>query len=399
MNRHTAASFTSFRLPLRAWLIVSAALVALALTVMWAWPDASDAPADDPPMRVTAGVAGPATVTPTLRLSGTLVAREDIAIGTALQDQRVAQVHVDVGERVRRGQLLARLETTNVQAQLQQAEAALSRAQAALREQQALDAEARATLARIEPLTRSGAVSAQQGDEQRARAASAAASLQAARADVQQAQAQVAEQRSQRARADILAPVDGVVSMRTARVGALAGAEPLFRLIGEGEIELDAEATATDLAQLAIGMAATVRLADGEDDLDGTVRLITPELDPRTRLGRVRVMLDATNARQERWRAGSHAEARFTLPAQTLPVAVPARAVTTNAERQSSVMLVDAQGRVSQRAVTPGRRHGDLLEIVAGLKPGERVVQEAIAFVRDGDVVTVANDREDGNTP
>lgn len=77
---------------------------------------------------------------------------------------------------------------------------------------------------------------------------------------------------------------------------------------------------------------------------------------------------------------------------------VPARAVTTDAERHSSVMLVDEQGRVSQRAVTPGRRQGDLLEIVAGLQPGERVVREAIAFVRDGDVVTIANDREDGHT-
>lgn len=399
MNRQTAASFNFSRRPLRVWLSVSAALVVLALVVVWAWPDASDAPAAEPPMRVTTFVAGPATVTPTLRLSGTLVAREDIAIGTALQDQRVAEVHVDVGARVRQGQLLARLETTNVQAQLQQAEAALSRAQAALREQQALDAEARATLARIEPLTRSGAVSAQQGDEQRARAASAAANLQAARADVQQAQAQVADQRSQRGKADILAPADGVVSARTARVGALAGAEPLFRLIGEGEVELDAEATATDLARLATGMAAKVRVAYGEDDLDGTVRLLTPELDPRTRLGRVRVTLDAAHGRSGRWRAGSHAEARFNLPAQVLPVAVPARAVTTNAERQSSVMQVDDQGRVTRRVITIGHRQGDLLEVIAGLAPGECVVREAIAFVREGDVVLVADSSETGPTP
>lgn len=396
--RTAAFHFPSSRL-LCVGLLALAAMAALMLIVWLSWPDASDTRAAEPPMRVTTTVAGPATITPMLRLSGTLVAREDIAIGTALQDQRVAEVHVEVGERVRRGQLLARLETTNAQAQLQQTEAALSRAQAILREQQALDAEARASLARIEPLARSGAVSAKQGDEQGARTTSAAANLQAARADVQQAQARVAEQRSQRGKADILAPADGLVSSRSARVGALAGAEPLFRLIGDSEIELDAEATAADLARLSIGMAARLRVADGADELDGTVRVIAPELDPRTRLGRIRVALDHADGRSKGLRAGTHVQARFSLPAQSLPVAVLARAVSTSAERQSSVLLVDEQGRVTRQAITSGRRHGDLLEVIAGLAPGARVVREAIAFVREGDVVQVANSREDARTP
>lgn len=383
----------------RPWSLRLAVLAILVLVIWWVWPGTTDAPDSEPPLLVSTAVAAPAKVTPTLRLSGTLVARDDIAIGTALQDLRIAEVHVDVGEQVRRGQLLARLETIHVLTQLQQAEAALSRARAVLREQQAQEAEARTTLARIEPLARSGAVSAQQVDEQRARATSAAANVEAARADVQQAQAQVADQLSQRGKADILAPVDGLVSSRNARVGALAGSDPLFRLIGDGVIELDADATATDLSWLAIGMNVKVHVGDAEDDLNGTVRLITPELNPRTRLGRIRVALDQSDSRTQRLHAGSHAKAHFSLPVQFFPVAVPARAVTITAEHQSSVMQVDEHGRVVRRLITLGRRHGDLLEVVAGLAPGEHVVREAIAFVREGDVVRIANGADKGYTP
>lgn len=386
--------FTVFLIRLNQLAKPALLVLTLALIIWWVWPDTSNAPITSSSLRVNVTTAGPVTVTPTLRLGGTLVAREDIAIGTALQDQRVSEVHVDVGQHVLRGQLLARLEINNVQARLHQTEAALSRAHAVLREQQAQEKEARTTLKRTESLVRSGAVSAQQVDEQRARAASAAAVLQAAQADVKQAQAQEADSRSQYEKTDILAPTDGVISARYARVGALAGTEPLFHLIGDDEIELSAEATTAELAQLDVGMAVKVSMGDRVTNIDGMVRYLAPKIDQRTRQGQVRIALTSANT----LRVGAYAEASFILPEQVLPVAVPDRAVSTMANGESSVMLVDANGLITQRVVTIGRRHKGQLEIVTGLETGERIVREAIAFVRDGDQVIVANIDKDGPT-
>ncbi|MDO4904092.1 MAG: efflux RND transporter periplasmic adaptor subunit [Lautropia sp.] len=344
--------------------------------------------------RVSTAIAAPATVVPVIRLSGTLVAREDIAIGTALQDQRVSEVHVDVGDTVQHGQVLARLEAEQVQAQLQQAEAMLARARASLRSSRAQAVEARASLERIGPLVHTGSVSRQQFDEQRARTASAEASLRAARAEVAQAQAQVRDGRNQRGKAEILAPADGVIAARTARTGTLAGSEPLFRLIRDGRIELDADATSEALGQIRPGQRVWVQVDTGEP-LAGVVRLVSPEVDSRSRLGKVRVALPEAAA----LRVGAYAEAHFQGAEQRLSLVVPTRAVSTTADGGTVVMCVDEDGRVSRQPVKTGRRQGKTLEIISGLVQGQRVVRDAVAFVREGDVVRIAETTVGENEP
>ncbi|WP_176331067.1 efflux RND transporter periplasmic adaptor subunit [Burkholderia vietnamiensis] len=344
-----------------AWL--GAALVVGAL-VWWVWPNEPAAPEAEPAMRVTAATAGPATLTPTLRLGGTLVAREGIAIGTALQDQRIAEVLVEVGQRVRRGQLLARLEIDSVQAQL--------------REQEALAAEARSTLARMEPLARSGAISARALEEQRTRAATADANLAVAR--------------TQRGKAEVRAPVDGIVSARNARVGALAGTEPLFRLTGNDEIELEVDVPSADLPRLSAGMPAQVTVAGSGTAIEGKVRLVTPDVDPRSQTGKAHISFPSKSGLH----AGVWAEARFALPARKFSVAVPVRSVAVGADGTAAVMLVSREGLVSRREVATGRRESGMLEIQSGLQAGDWVLLNAAAFVRDGDKVQVADTTEPG---
>lgn len=313
-------------------------------------------------MRVSVATAAPVTLTPTLRLGGTLAARESIAISTALQDQRIAQIFVEVGERVRRGQLLARLETDSVQAQL--------------REQEALALEARSTLTRMEPLASSGAISAKALDEQRTRAETAEANLAVAR--------------SQRNKAEVLAPADGIVSARNARVGALAGTEPLFRLTGNDEIELELDVPSADLPLLSVGMPAQVTIAGSGTKTEGRVRLVTPDVDPRSQTGKVHISLPSKSA----LRVGVWAEARFTLAAREFSVAVPARCISVGADGAAAVMLVDREGLVSRRQVVTGRRETGMLEILSGLQAGDRVLLNAASFVRDGDKVLVADNAE-----
>lgn len=336
--------------------------------------------------RVTVAAAGPAVFARTIRLTGTIVARDDIAIGTPLQDQRVTAVLVEEGDRVKSGQILARLDTATLDARVRDALAVVDRARAAVAQQQALDADAQAVWRRIEPLGRSGAVSDQQVDQQRAQAAAAAANLRGARADREQALARLAEARAERDKAVVRAPSDGVIASRAVRAGALAGSEPLFRLIGRGELEFDGDVVERDLGAIRAGQRATIVLPDSQGVVDGTVRLVAPRVDPQTRMGKVRIAPGDAS----RFRAGGFARAELVTERVEVPVAVPQRAVTFGAQDAAFVSMVDAAGRVTRRAIVAGRRDGASIEVRSGLAAGDRVVAVASALVRDGDVVQAA---------
>lgn len=173
------------------------------------------------PLRVTVVRAAPADMAQTLRLSGTLSAREDIAVSTPLQGLKIVAVYADAGDTVKRGQVLAQLEDVNADSQLRQTEAQLARAKAQLRSQQAAAAEAAATLKRYRPLAEADALSRQELDQQKSAAATAAANVEAAKADIAQLQAQLKDSRNQRGKTQIVAPADGVIAKRNAEAGAL----------------------------------------------------------------------------------------------------------------------------------------------------------------------------------
>lgn len=376
-------------------LIIGAVLLGIVAIGWGLWtllapePPASEpvaATRQDAGVRVSTVVAGPKVMARRLRVTGTLVARDEVSIGTALQDQRIAAVLVDEGESVVAGQVLARLETDNLQAQLRQTQAAVTRASAAIEQAEAVNAEAQASLQRILPLGQSGAVSAQQVDERRAQAGSAAGALAVARAELTQTQAQLADARTQLAKAEIRAPVAGIVSERTARLGALAGGpDPLFRLIRNGLIELDGEVAESDLSIVRPGSVVSVEVPGVAAPIIGRVRMVAPKVDPQTRLGRVRVSLPVSPD----VRAGAYARGVILIDEDSIAVTVPQSAVTTNAAG-ASVMVVDAQGRAARRPVSIGRTADGVVEVRTGLREGERVVAQASAFVREGDRVQLA---------
>jgi len=295
---------------------------------------------------------------------------------------------VEEGDRVSAGQVLAELETTTLDAQVRQAEAALDRAAALIRQQQALSVEARTSHQRLEQLGGIGAASAQQVDQQRAQARVTQAALAAARAEQAQARAQLADARAQRQKATLRAPVAGVVSERHARVGALSGSEPLFRLIRDNRLELDGEVTESALRALQVGTRVAVQVAGLATPVEGQVRLLAAKVDPASRRGRVRITLAA----EPELRAGSFATSSLELPAQGLSLVLPQRALTFASDEQATVVVLDPEGKASLRQIRVGRRDGSQVEVLSGLVAGERVVARASAFVRDGDQVRPAED-------
>ncbi|MEQ4598671.1 MAG: efflux RND transporter periplasmic adaptor subunit, partial [Methylobacteriaceae bacterium] len=278
--------------------------------------------AETPP---AAGVPDPATLLPAVSVvpaerreiveravvTGTLVPRDEILVAPEVEGLRIVALLVEEGDRVERGAVLARLSLEMIETQeaanlaaTAKAEAAILQAKSQIVQVQAAQTEARQALERAQALVRTGnatavtleqRVSAAQGADGRLEAARAGLAL--AEADLAAARAQGREIGLRRARTEIRAPEAGIVSRRTARVGATASAvgEPLFRLIARGEIELEGEVPESVLPRLRADAPARLEWEDGRVT-PGAVRRVYPEVDRATRLGRVRIRLDADPA-------------------------------------------------------------------------------------------------------
>src|SRR5438445_7093604 len=221
----------------------------------------------------------PHEISGALAASGDLLPREEAAVLPEVSGYRVAKVLVDVGDTVTKGQALVQLDPALIQGQLAQQEALAAQAEA-----NALQAEEQA--ARVKDLDNQGVISQEAIDQRRflARAARATANAQAAVAK---------DMRTRTAKLSVSAPVSGLVLEKNVRPGdmsAVGGATPWFRLARDGEIELAAQLSETDLAKLRPGQHAQVTLPSGLV-AQGTIRLISPQVDPQTKLGVVRVRL------------------------------------------------------------------------------------------------------------
>lgn len=329
-------------------------------------------------------------------VNGSLVARGEVLIAPEVEGLRIVELAAEEGDVVHKGQILARLEQESLEAQLAQNEAALARTSAAMAQAQSQIAqaearlvEARGSFERAEPLKKSGVVSDAVYEQREAAARAAAAQLAAARDGLKLAEAERAQIQAQRreitwrrSRIEIRAPVDGLISRRSARVGALATAigEPMFRLAAAGEIELEAEVPEADMGRLQDGQSARITVA-GTGEVSGTVRLVSPEVDRVTRLGKVRVFLGAGRA----LRIGAFGRGMIEV-ARSQGLSVPSAAVMFTADGAHVMVVVDDDA-VRARRVKVGLMSPEQIEITSGLADGELVVAKAGTFLRDGDRV------------
>jgi HlyD family secretion protein len=351
---------------------------------------------------VTVARVAPADFVETVLATGSLVAREEILVGPEVEGLRVTEVLADEGMRVKKGDVLAKLVAETLDAQLAQNDAALARATATIAQARStiVQAEARVVesknaFERAKPLRAAGhmAESAFDQREQAARTTQAQLvaaedGLTAAEAEKAQIQAQRRELTWRRGRTEVVAPADGIISRRMARIGGYAAgaAEPMFRIVANGEVELDAEVTETRMAAIKIGQPARVEIT-GLGEIAGTVRLVSPEVDKSTRLGRLRIFL-GDNAGL---RVGAFARGSIET-ASGRGLAVPASAILYGPDG-ASVQVVRAN-RVETRKIKTGLVAGALTEVREGLSEGDVVVARSGTFLRDGDAVRpVAGDR------
>ncbi len=358
-------------------------------------PATTSAAADADGPTVTVVTAAAQAFLATTRVTGSLVARTEILVAPEIEGLRVVALGAEEGDRVKQGQVLARLVQDGLDAQIAQNDAARARAEAAIAqarsqitEAEAREAEAHANFERAQPLRKSGALSEQVFDQRQATQRAAAAALMSARDALRVAEAGRAEVDARRRELDwrrsntaVTAPANGIVSRRTARVGALATAvgEPMFRIIADGAIELEAEVPETGIGALREGQTAQITGVDGHQ-ITGKVRLVAPEIDKATRLGRVRILIDDPQG----LRIGAFARGDVET-GRSSGLAIPQSAVLHTRDGDTVQIVVD--GAVVTRKVETGLSSKGQIEIVKGLAAGDRVVARAGSFLRDGDRV------------
>jgi len=363
-------------------LIALALLVVVAIAVFALRPKGEEASQkeaarSDIPARpaLTVTVARPEDTELVVKLpaNGNIAAWQEASVGSEASGLRLAEVRVNVGDVVKKGQVLATFAPESVQADLAQSKAALAEAQATA-------ADAAGNAARARTLQTTGALSQQQINQYLTAEQTAKAKVEAAKAMLTAQQVRIGNTR-------VLAPDDGVVSSRTATVGSVvnAGTE-LFRLIRQGRLEWRAEVTASELGRLALGTPAVVTGASGAQ-VRGTVRSMAPTVDPQTRNALVYVDLPGAMDGKSSLKAGMFASGDFELgrnQARTVP-----QASIVPRDGFNHVLVLQPDQRVRAIKVETGRRVGDRVEIRTELPPDAKVVVQGAGFLNDGDLVRV----------
>lgn len=346
-------------------------LAGAAIAFMFHGPSAAKVPpaAAKPALTVVTTTLNSVQWQQSLRANGSVVAWQEAIIGAEVTGVRIAEIRVNVGDRVRKGQVLATLANDTLAAN--EAES-----QAALRENEAILADAVANAARIRKLADSGFVSGQQLDQALTSEKTARARLEMQRARHQNSALRLSQQH-------ITAPDDGVISARGATVGALTqpGAE-LLRLIRQGRLEWHADVAADELGLIKKGLKVELTTAQGKI-VQGVVRAISPAINPQTRYGQVLVDLPANPELVAGMFMGGDL-----LLGDSGAMVLPQSAVMLR-DNSAYVFVLGVDSRVAAKKVTTGRRQGRQIEITSGLETGVKVVESGGAFLVEGDQVRV----------
>jgi HlyD family secretion protein len=342
------------------------------------------------------------TITESVTIGGTLVAREEVLVAAQVEGLAIVEILAEEGQTVAKGDVLARLSRETVDsalaqntAQIARAEAAIAQARNSILEAEAGQVAAANSFIRTKKLQDQGVASAELFDQRQASARQSTARVTIAKEQLRLAEADLLLAKAQRQdlairleRTEIKATTRGLISRRAARLGAIAAgaSDPLFRIVEDGDIELDADVAETTLARISVGQPATVKPAGFSDSLPAKVRLVSAEVSRTSRLGRVRIAM----ANSSSLTVGAFGRGQIEI-ARSQGILLPLSAVQFTADGARIQVVKD--GAVETRQIKTGLRQNGVIEITQGLAERESVVTVAGTFLRHGDRVNpvVAN--------
>jgi RND family efflux transporter MFP subunit len=305
----------------------------------------------------------------------------------------VASWDVDIGDHVHAGEIMATIDTPELDAELSAARAQLRSAQAQVEVRKAEAALAKTTYERWRD-SPDGVVSAQDRDEKQAGFGTANAQLQQSYAEVALDQARVDQYAALSAYKEVRAPFDGTITQRNIDIGNLVTAgstsatTPLYVMTQNDPMRAMIEVPQSAAADLMQGrLPVTVTGTGGGQALtySGNVTRTAQALNAQART--LQVEVDIPNAAGH-WVPGMYITASFDLPPRGL-VQVPAAALLFRANG-AQVASVNDQGRIVMRDVTIARDDGNIVELSSGVRPGDRLVLNLSSQINPGDPVEVA---------
>ncbi|WP_128891532.1 efflux RND transporter periplasmic adaptor subunit [Erythrobacter sp. HKB08] len=358
-------------------LIVVGIIIALAVAIgLWFFNQngeagtAAMADREEQAPAITVVSPGASTIEGTITATGTLAARRELPVGIAGEGGRVVSVPVDAGDWVSAGQVLAVIDRS---VQTQQAASAAANIEVARADAQL----AQSNLDRALQLVERGFISKADIDR-------LTATRDAAAARVKVAQAQLSELRARNARLNVVAPASGLVLERNVEPGQVvsAGSGPLFRIARGGEMELMAEVSENELAQLSPGVPATIVPAGTDKEFTGQIWQLSPTINAQSRQGTARIALPYA----PELRPGGFASARINSGTIVAPM-LPESAIMSD-EEGSFVFVVDGENKVQRRAVKTGIVTLNGIAITEGLTGDEQVVLQAGGFLTEGETIS-----------
>ncbi|MEQ1511211.1 MAG: efflux RND transporter periplasmic adaptor subunit [Lysobacteraceae bacterium] len=297
------------------------------------------------------------TVADPISVTGTMIPRENVLVIPQLSERKILSVHADVGDHVRRGQLLATIDGQDLQIDLKSLQSEYERAQG--------------EYARARTLASSQLVSREFLKQKQAASDHAHAQLQDASLSAQ--------------RTRILAPADGLIYQRTATIGGQTQSQgSLFSIVQNGRIEMQAEVPEALAYRLKPGMQAAIHVAGQNQPLEGRIRLIAPQVDGQSRTTIVRIELPAADMA---FAVGTFCEAKIVADSVDGWV-VPSSSLQQDTQG-AYVWQVDAKNRVRRMPVTVVMQTADHVVVRESLR-GLRIVSKAGALLQDDDTVAVA---------
>ena len=304
---------------------------------------------------------------------------------------RVVATPVDVGQFVKSGQVLVRIQGVDAGLRLDEARAAATRAEANVKLAESQNALAQTTAQRYASLLATGDVSKTVADQARTQAETSTQSVNTARASLAEARAQLAL--AEKAVSDVVvaAPFSGYISERRVSLGEyVQPSAPVMTLLKIDPLRLQLTIPGVQAGQVTVGQKVTARVdAFPDRSFDGQITAINPSISAESRSFTVEARVPNRDATLK---PGMFAVATIDQGRTARALVVPRRAVVEDVNTNSyRVFVVDGQNRARLRVVQlAARQQGDTMRLLAGIKEGERVATSNIADLYDGAQVTVA---------
>jgi HlyD family secretion protein len=322
-------------------------------------------------LTVTAAEMQPVELARTVTMNGSIFAWQDVIIASEVGGYRVAEVNVDVGDHVKRGQVLVELSTALLAADV-------ATKQAMVKQREAEVVNANAALERAQSLSAMNVLSQADLDRLNSEALVKRAGVDSAQADLDAAQLRLKF-------TNVTAPDDGVITSRTVTVGQIAQAgSEMLRLLRNNRIEWRGEVPESRVAELGVGQPVIVTTADGAV-VNGRIRVVAPTITAGNRTGVVYVDLPPNDQLRPGMFARGDVEIgrspAFTVPLQSV----------VSSDGYSYVFVLMPDSTVERRRVETGAVRASEIEVVDGIKTGEMIVGKGAGFLKDGDLVNVSS--------